>query len=155
MMTSVVINTTVAPAPTLECRTERATLLRALTTVGIGVARRPIVPTLGGVLLDGRDGHLTLTTTDHETVVSVRVPDAVVTAGRLLIDHAEATKLLAALVKGTRKRDADVMPVTVRTTVDGTSLLELGGYTMPVTTYPVEQFPALPEIPPTVAEVNC
>lgn len=146
--------TTVAPAPSLECRTDRATLVHALTTVGIGVARRPIVPALGGVLLDGRDGHLTLTTTDYETAVSVRVPDVVRTPGRLLIDHAEATKLLAALVKGTRKRDADTIPVTLWTTVDGSAVLELAGYTMPVTTYPAEEFPTLPETPPTVAEVN-
>ncbi|WP_406692804.1 DNA polymerase III subunit beta [Saccharopolyspora sp. ID03-671] len=146
--------TTVAPAPRLECRTNRATLVHALTTVGIGVARRPIVPALGGVLLDGRDGHLTLTTTDYETAVSVRVPDVVHTPGRLLIDHAEATKLLAALVKGTRKREADTMPVTLWTTADGKAVLELAGYTMPVTTYPAEEFPTLPQTPPTMAEVN-
>ena len=146
--------TTVAPASGLECRTDRATLVHALTTVGMGVARRPVVPALGGVLLDGRDGHLTVTTTDNETVVSVRVPDVVRSPGRLLIDYAEATKLLAALVKGTRKRDADAMPVTVRTTVDGGAVVELGGYTMPVTTYPAEEFPTLPEIPPTMVEVD-
>ena len=146
--------TAVAPASRLECRTDRATLVHALTTVGMGVARRPVVPALGGVLLDGRDGHLTVTTTDYETVVSVRVPDVVRSPGRLLIDYAEATKLLAALVKGTRKRDADAMPVTVRTTVDGAAVFELGGYTMPVTTYPAEEFPTLPEIPPTMVEVD-
>ncbi|WP_263247260.1 DNA polymerase III subunit beta [Saccharopolyspora rosea] len=146
--------TTVAPASGLECRTDRATLVHALTTVGMGVTRRPVVPVLGGVLLDGHDGHLTVTTTDYETVVSVRVPEVVRSPGRLLIDYAEATKLLAALVRGTRKRDADAMPVTVRTTVDGGAVVELGGYTMPVTTYPAEEFPTLPEIPPTMAEVD-
>lgn len=146
--------TAVQSAPALECRMDRATLAHALTTVGVGIARRPVVPLLGGVLLDGRSGDLTVTATDCETAVSVRVPDSVLTPGRLLIDHAEATKLVAALVKGIRKRDADTMPVSVKTTGDGTAVLELGGYTMPVTTYPAEDFPTLPDAPPTVAEVN-
>lgn len=142
------------PAPTLELCTDRATLAHALTMVGLAIARRPVVPLLGGVLLDGRDGHLTLTTTDYETVASVRIPDVVHAPGRLLIDHAEVTKLLAALVKGTRKRDADRLPVTVRTTGDATATLELGGYTMPVTTYAAEDFPTLPDTPPTVADAD-
>ncbi|MBA0127282.1 DNA polymerase III subunit beta [Haloechinothrix sp. YIM 98757] len=146
---------TVTPStPELEVHTDRATLAGALTTVGVGLARRPGVPTLGGVLLDGRDGDLTLTATDLETVATVRVPDAVRTSGRLLIDHTEATKLLAALVKGERKRDADAAPVTVRTTDDGTAVLDVGGYTMPVTTYRAAEFPTLPEAPPAVAEID-
>lgn len=154
---STAINTTtpaISPAPAFECGTDRATLVRALTTVGAGVPRRPAVPLLGGVLLEGEDGQLVLTTTDYDTTVSVRVPDAVCTPGRLLVDHTEAAKLLAALVKGTRKRDADTAPVTIRAAVGGTGVLELGGYAMPLTTYPAEDFPTVPEVPPTVAEVN-
>ncbi|GAA4884511.1 DNA polymerase III subunit beta [Pseudonocardia sp. C8] len=153
-MTTATDTTTVASTAPVLFRTDRATLAHALTTVGVGLARRPAVPMLGGVLLDGRDGDLTLTTTDLETVATVRVPDAAPIPGRVLIDYTEATKLLGALVKGWRKRDADAAPVTVRTTEDGTAVLELGGYTMPVTTYAAEDFPTLPETPPTVAEVD-
>lgn len=150
-------NATMPAAPSgapLRFRTDRATLAHALTTVSVGLARRPAVPMLGGVLLDGRDGDLTLTATDLETVATVRVPDAAPAPGRVLIDHIEVTKLLGALVKGQRKRDADAAPVTVYTTDDGTAVLELGGYTMPMTTYAAEDFPTLPETPPTVAEVD-
>ncbi|WP_020501012.1 DNA polymerase III subunit beta [Sciscionella marina] len=156
-MTTATHTTTVTAAPSgapVLFRTDRATLAHALTTVGVGLARRPALPMLGGVLLDGRDGDLTLTATDLETVATVRVPAAAPTPGRVLIDHTEATKLLGALVKGRRKRDADAAPVTVRTTDDGTAVLELGGYTMPVTTYAAEDFPTLPATPPTVAEVD-
>ncbi|GAA5110209.1 DNA polymerase III subunit beta [Haloechinothrix salitolerans] len=150
-------NATMTAAPSgapLRFRTDRAALAHALTTVSVGLARRPAVPMLGGVLLDGRDGDLTLTATDLETVATVRVPDAAPAPGRVLIDHTEATKLLGALVKGQRKRGADAAPVTVYTTDDGTAVLELGGYTMPMTTYAAEDFPTLPETPPTVAEVD-
>lgn len=147
--------TTATPSESpLMVRTDRATLAHALATVRVGLARRPAAPMLGGVLLDGRDGALTLTTTDLDTVATVRVPDAAPAPGRVLIEHTEATKLLRALVKGRRKPDADAEPVTVRTTDDGTAVLELGGYTMPVTTYAANDFPTLPQNPPTVAQVD-
>ena len=142
------------PESALLVETDRATLVHALSTVGVGLARRPTMPMLGGVLLEGHRATLTLTATDLETVATVRVPNTVRTAGRVLIDHAETTKLLGALVKGTRKRDADGAPVTVRTAEDGTAILGLGGYTMPVTTYAAENFPALAPSPAVVAEVN-
>jgi DNA polymerase-3 subunit beta len=155
MTTATDTTTTAAPsgAPVLF-RTDRATLAHALTTVGVGLSHRPAVPMLGGVLLDGRDGDLTLTATDLETVATVRVPNVAPISGRVLIDHSEATKLLGSLVKGRRKRDADAAPVAVRTTDDGTAVLELGGYTIPVTTYTAEDFPTPPETPPIVAEVD-
>lgn len=129
-------------------------MARALTTVGVALARKPVVPSLGGVLLNGQNGRLTVSTADLDTVATARVPDSEVTPGRILIDHAETTKLPDALVKGRRKRDADGEPVMLRTVDDGTALIELGGYTVPVTTYPTEDFPTPPDIPPTVAEVN-
>ncbi|QGK70303.1 DNA polymerase III subunit beta [Allosaccharopolyspora coralli] len=141
-------------AALLECQTDRATLTEALSTVAVGVPRRPAVPLLGGVLLESRGGHLTLTTTDIDTVVSVRIPDAVNAPGALLVDHVELSKMLGALVKGSRKREADAMPVTLRATVDGHAVLSLGGYTMPLTAYPVEEFPTLPTVPASMAEAD-
>lgn len=139
----------------LECRLDRARLTEALATVGVGVSSRPVVPLLGGVLLDGNEGTLSLSTTDYESFVSVRVPEVTVAIpGRLLVDHAELTKLIAALVTGVKKREADALPVTIRATVDGTGVVEIDGYSMPLTTYPVEQFPGSPERPDTVAEVD-
>ncbi|MPZ79663.1 MAG: DNA polymerase III subunit beta [Actinophytocola sp.] len=143
-----------APAAELGFTTDRATLADALTTVGLAVSKHPVVPVLGGALLQARDGHLTISATDYETTVTVRLPGTVQTAGALLVDHGEITKLIGALVKGTRKRDADALPVTVRATDDGTPVVDLGGYTMPVTGYPTEDYPAIPDAAPTLAQVD-
>lgn len=140
-------------AASLECRLDRATLADALAVVGVGIARRPAAPQLGGVLMDGCDGDLTLTTINQGACVSVRVPGAARRSGRLLVHHGEATKMLAAVTKGARKREADNLAATVRRRGD-TAVLEIGGYTVPVTTYPANDFPACPEIPPVVAEVD-
>jgi DNA polymerase-3 subunit beta len=134
--------------------TDRATLADALTTVGFAVSKHPIVPLLGGALLQARDGYLEITATDYDTTVTVRLPGTVQTPGTLLVDHGEITKLLAALVKGTRKRDADALPVTVRTLVDGTPVVDLAGYTMPLTSYLAVDYPTMPDAAPTIAEVD-
>ncbi|WP_031470558.1 hypothetical protein [Sciscionella sediminilitoris] len=49
-MTTATDTTTAASTAPVLFRTDRATLARALTTVGVGMARRPAVPMLGGVL---------------------------------------------------------------------------------------------------------
>ncbi|MEC3974337.1 DNA polymerase III subunit beta [Amycolatopsis sp. H20-H5] len=134
--------------------TDRATLADALTTVGLAISKRPVVPMLGGALLQARDGHLTITGTDYDTTVTVRLPGTVDTPGTLLLDHGELTKLLGALVKGTRKRDADALAVTVRTLDNGTPVVDLAGYTMPVTDFPAEEYPTMPGAGPTVAQVD-
>ncbi|HEU0089028.1 MAG TPA: DNA polymerase III subunit beta [Pseudonocardiaceae bacterium] len=134
--------------------TDRATLVDALTTVGLAVSTTSARPSEGGVLLEGRDGHLVISATDRDTAVSVRVPDAARTVGRLLIDHAEITKLLGALVKGTRKRDADTLPVAIKAAEPSTPVVELAGYVVPLTTYPIGECPNLPAVPPVVAQVD-
>lgn len=139
--------------PSLECRLDRATLADALAVVGVGIARRPVAAHVGSVLMDGRDGDLTLTTTDYDSYVSVRVPGAARRSGRLLMHHGEAAKILAAVTKGTRKRDTDNLVATVRFRGD-TALLAVGGYTLPITTYPVNEFPSSPESPPIIADVD-
>jgi DNA polymerase III subunit beta len=95
-----------------------------------------------------------ISATDYDTTVTVRVLGTVRTAGTLLLDHSEIAKLLGALVKGIRKRDADALPVTVRTLDDGTPVVDLGGYTMPVTAYATEDYPAIPDVAPTLAQVE-
>ncbi|GAA5121387.1 DNA polymerase III subunit beta [Haloechinothrix salitolerans] len=139
--------------PSLECCLGRATLARVLAVAGVGIARRPAAPHLGGVLLDGHDGDLALTTTDQGAYVSVRVPGGARRSGRLLIHHGEATKMLAAVTKGARKREADNLAAAVRRRGD-TAVLEIGGFTVPITTYPANDFPAPPQSPPIIAEVD-
>jgi len=154
-MTSTVHTTnTLDTARGMGFATDRGSLVEALITVGLAVPKRPAVSVLGGVLLCASEDHLTVSGTDHETMVSVRVPGTVQHPGTLVIDHAELTKLLGALVKGTRKRDADTLAVTVRTTDDGTPVVDLAGYTMPVTSYPTGDYPTIPDPAPTLAQVD-
>lgn len=141
-------------AARLKFTTDRAAMVDALTAVGLAVPKRPTVPMLGGALLQAGEGQLTISATDFDTTVTVRVPGIVDTPGALLLDHGEIAKLLGALVKGTRKRDADALPVTVRTLDDGTPVLDLGGYTMPVTAYRVQDYPEIPDVAATLAQVD-
>jgi DNA polymerase-3 subunit beta len=131
----------------------RASLVDALTTAGLAVPKRPDMPVLGGVVLHTRGDHVTISATDYTTSVSVRVAGTVRHPGALVVDHAELTKLLVALVKGTPKRDADRLPVTVRTD-DGTPVVDLAGYTMPLTNYVASDYPTVPDAAPTVAHVD-
>lgn len=134
--------------------TDRAALVDALTTVGLAVAKAPVVPMLGGALLRARGGDLTISATDYDTTATVRVPGTVQPPGSLLLDHGELTKLLGALVKGTRKRDADALPVALRTLADGTPVVDLAGYAMPVTAYQTDDYPETPVSLPTLAQVD-
>ncbi|HVV12120.1 DNA polymerase III subunit beta [Amycolatopsis sp.] len=135
-----------SPTNRIGFTTDRARLADALTAVGPAVPKRPAVPILGGALLNAHDGGLTISATDYDTEVTARLSGTVHTTGALLVDHHEFAKLLAALVKGTRKRDADRLAVTVRTANDdGTPVVDLAGYTVPVTSYPVEEYPTIPD----------
>lgn len=134
--------------------TDRASLTDALATVGLVVPTRPAAPALGGVLLRNSDGWLTLTGTDFDTTVSVRVPGSATDQTALVVDHREIAELLGALVKPSTARDTAGLPVTIRTTGAGTALVEFAGYSVPVTTYPVDDYPAVPETTPTSTQVD-
>lgn len=138
----------------LSVATDRATLLDALATVGLAVTGRPVLPTLAGVLLEASSGDLTVSATDYDTAVTVRLPGATAGAGRLLVEHGELSRLLDALTKGTRKRDADRAPVTISAEDPTAPVLGLGGYTVPLETLPVADYPPLPAVPPSVARVD-
>lgn len=62
---------------------ERAALLRALGHVQSVVERRNTIPILSNVMLDARDGNLSLTATDMEIAIVETVPAEVATAGAI------------------------------------------------------------------------
>ena len=142
------------PGTALSVRTDRGTLVDALGTVGLAVPVRPALPVLAGVLLEACDGDLIASATDYSTAATVRVPGAATGAGRVLVDHAELVRLLDALTKGTRKRDADRLPVDI--TVDDVAgpVVRVGGYAVPLECLPVADYPARPAAPPTVASLG-
>ena len=139
----------------LSVHTDRATLSDALATAGLAIPARPALPVLSGVRLDGTaEGDLIVSATDYDSAVTVRVPGAATGTGRLLVDHAELTKLLDALTKGIRKRDAERTPVTITADDPAAPVVGLGGYTVPLDTLPVENYPTLPAVPRAVASVD-
>lgn len=131
----------------------RAELASALATVAIAVSPRPAVPVLAGVLLESDGADLVVRGYDYDTSVSVRLTGAAVAPGRLLVNHAELTKLLKALVKGLGKRDADRALVTLRAGDGASATVEIADTTVPLNLLPLEDYPALPEVPPLVAHV--
>ncbi|PSK89949.1 DNA polymerase-3 subunit beta [Murinocardiopsis flavida] len=148
-------NDPTAPASAPTFTTSRAVLADALATVGLAISTRPAVPLLGAVLLEGRDdGRLTLSGFDYETVITVTIPDAATVAGRVLIDHSETVRVLSALVKGKSKRQADATPVTITAPAPDAPRMSVNGYTVPVTAYPLGDYPTLPDAPPPVAQFN-
>ncbi|GAA3744556.1 DNA polymerase III subunit beta [Salinactinospora qingdaonensis] len=134
--------------------TTYARLTDALATVGLAICSNTAVPIMAGVLLESSNGDLVLNGFDYETAISVRIPEAATTQGRLLVDHTELTKLMNALVKGTRKREAERLPVTISATDTTSATVELADSTMPLTTLPLDDYPTLPATPPTTARVD-
>lgn len=140
---------------TLRCRVAYGRLLEAVTTVGIAIDRKPPLPVLGGALLEATDTTLTISATDYVTAATVTLDDLVVEQpGRVLLDHAELVKLLPTLVAGAPKPEVPQLPVTLRSRSDGAVTLNAYGHTMPVRTYPVDDYPSLPARPATVATLD-
>ncbi|MEE2040209.1 DNA polymerase III subunit beta [Nocardiopsis sp. CT-R113] len=135
----------------LEITTTRRELAEALATVGTAIAKRPAIPVLAGVHLEGhQDGTLTLTGFDYDTAITVTLEQAVTNPGRCLLNHAELVGMLAATAKGTPKKKADTAHVTVAHN-SGKPTVTVDGYTLPLTDLPREDYP-LPDmaVPPTL-----
>ncbi|MBE2997170.1 DNA polymerase III subunit beta [Nocardiopsis sp. HNM0947] len=148
-------NTTDHPTAAMAAFTlTRAELVEALSTVGAAVPKRPAVPCMAGVLLESNGPDLWVSGYDYATSVTVRIPDAVDSPGRVLVSHSELSKLLKALVKGLGKRAADGLPVTVRNEDDQYAAVELAGSTIPMELFPVDDYPSLPATPPAFASID-
>lgn len=130
--------TALAQAPARFTATHRA-LSDALKTVALGIAARPIVPVLGGVLVETAGGALTLRGFDYETSVSVRVDGEADGDGLSLLHLGELKNVLAGAVAGEKPADAARTPVRVD---DG--VLSTPDLAVPLKTLPLEAYPAFP-----------
>ncbi|MFI8515288.1 hypothetical protein ACIGHB_29590 [Streptomyces sp. NPDC085460] len=105
-------------------------LTAALTTVALGINPKITNPAQHGVRVQSSSNAVTLCTFDLETAVSVTLPGATPTmAGASLLDHAQWTKVMGALVAGEAKAVAARMPVTL-----SGDLLTGGAMTVPIAT---------------------
>ena len=109
------------------------------------VSQRPVIPQLGGLLLDAREDTLTVTAFDLDTRCSATIEAAVTGAGRALL----SARLLTAIAK-TVARDVDVT-ITVD---DAVATLGCGRSEWSLPVMPVEDFPGLPELDTPVGEVD-
>jgi len=124
-------------------------LTDALNLAAIAVPPRPPVPTLGGVVAHTQGRTVTLSAYDYEVTVSVTVPADTATTGRSVLDYDEFKKSLAAAVAGETKAAVAATVVTV----DGEQL-STAQVSVPVTSYPPQEYPSLPPTAPPVVTVD-
>lgn len=134
--------------------TTRAELVEALATVSAAIAPRPVLPCMAGVLLESNGPDLWARGYDYDTTVTVRIPNAVETPGRMLVSHGELSSLLKALTKGVGKREADRLPVSVRNEDNQCATVTLADSTIPMELLPVDDYPTLPSMPDVFALVD-
>lgn len=122
-------------------------LVAALKDAALAVPSRPGVPVMGYLLAVVDDSSVTLTAFDFETAITVALPEAEdIEPGRMLIPHAEISKILTAAVKGSTKATVDAEMVTVAVD-DGAPVVTIAGYGIPLA-HDLE-LDAFPEVPAT------
>lgn len=129
--------------------TTHRTLSDALKTVALGIAARPIVPVLGGVVAETAGGALTLRGFDYETSVSVRVDGEADGDGVSLLNFYDLKNVLAASVAGEKTAVASRTPVRV----DG-GVLSTPDLAVPLNTLPLAEYPAFPPDAPGQVTVD-
>ncbi|MEU7480485.1 DNA polymerase III subunit beta [Lentzea sp. NPDC042327] len=149
------LETTQVDTDAIVFATTHAELLAGLEAARLGVASKPPVAVLGGVLLEGVDGQLALTTFDGEVHVRVKVATTTCTDGRLLVDHANLLGALDALLTGVTKKKAANMPVEIWASAPDRPVLVFNGQEMPLKSLRIEDYPTpYPALPPVVAQVS-
>jgi DNA polymerase-3 subunit beta len=127
----------------MKIRVERDGLADAVAWVARSLPSRPPVPVLGGVLLDagsdeGDTGDaLTVSGFDYEVSAQVGVPATIAAGGKTLVSG----RLLADITKALPNHPVEI-------SVDGARVsITCGSAKFSLPTMPVEDYPALPEMP--------
>jgi DNA polymerase-3 subunit beta len=121
----------------VKFRVERDVLADAVAWAARSLPARPPVPVLAGLMLDASDGRLVLSSFDYEVSARVEVaadvaePGVALVSGRLLADIS---------------RSLPAKPVEV-TTDAAKVVVTCGSSRFTLLTLPVEDYPALPEMP--------
>ncbi|WP_018349178.1 DNA polymerase III subunit beta [Longispora albida] len=128
----------------MKFRVERDALAEAVAWTAKSLPNRPPVPVLAGVLLRVADGHLTVSGFDYEVSSQVRVLVNAESDGVTLVSG----RLLAEITKALPAKPVDVAAV-------GSHLeLTCGSARFTLPTMPVEDYPTLPEMPPTAGQID-
>ncbi len=128
----------------MEIRLERDILADAVAWAARSLPNRPSVPILAGLRVVAKAGEVVMSSFDFETSARITVPAEVATAGDVLVSG----KLLAEI-----SRSLPAKPVSI-TTDESTMTLKCGSAKFTLQTLPLEDYPALPEMPEAAGEID-
>lgn len=121
----------------MKFQVERSALADAVAWVARSLPQRPPMPVLAGILLEVDADELTVSSYDYEVSTQMKVDSATETAGRTLVSG----RLLADITKALPNKPVSFAVEGSRLKITcGTSRFELP-------TMPVEDYPALPDMP--------
>ena len=121
----------------MKFRVERDVLADAVAWAARSLPARPPVPVLAGLMLDARNGRLVLSSFDYEVSARVEVAADIAEPGVALVSG----RLLADISRSLPGRPVDVATDAAKVVVT------CGSSRFTLLTLPVEDYPALPEMP--------
>ncbi len=129
----------------MKFRVDRDVLADAVAWTARSIPARPgTIPQLAGILMVAGPDGLELSGFDYETSAHAQLPVEVADEGKALISG----RLLADICRALPDRPVDV-------SMDGAKVsLTCGSSRFSMQTMPVEDYPALPELPPVVGSVD-
>ena len=128
----------------MHIRVERDALAQAVTWAARTLPSRPSMPVLSGVMLIAEQDSLTLSSFDYEISARVQLDIDVIEPGKVLVSG----RLLADITKA-----LPTAPVVLK--LEGNRvLIECGRSSFTLPTLPVEDYPALPDMPTTAGSVD-
>ncbi|MEU6113896.1 DNA polymerase III subunit beta [Streptomyces sp. NPDC047117] len=127
----------------MKIRVERDVLAEAVAWAAKSLPARPPVPVLAGLLLKAEDGSLSLSGFDYEVSARVSVDAETEEEGTVLVSG----RLLADICRSLPNRPVEISTDGVRVTV------VCGSSRFTLHTLPVEEYPALPQMPTATGTV--
>ncbi|MGW8950492.1 DNA polymerase III subunit beta [Streptomyces sp. NPDC055709] len=127
----------------MKIRVERDVLAEAVAWVARSLPARPPAPVLAGLLLKAEDGALSFSSFDYEVSAKVSVEAEVEEDGTVLVSG----RLLADICRALPNRPVEISTDGVRATV------VCGSSRFTLHTLPVEEYPALPQMPTATGTV--
>ncbi|MEU4492804.1 DNA polymerase III subunit beta [Streptomyces sp. NPDC023998] len=127
----------------MKIRVERDVLAEAVAWVARSLPARPPAPVLAGLLLKAEDGAVSFSSFDYEVSARVSVEAEVDEDGTVLVSG----RLLADICRALPNRPVEISTDGVRATVI------CGSSRFTLHTLPVEEYPALPQMPTATGTV--
>jgi DNA polymerase III subunit beta len=130
--------------PAVKFRVDRDVLADAVAWAARSLPVRPSVPVLSGLLIDASDDGLVLSTFDYETSARATLSAEVSDEGRALVSG----RLLSDICRSLPAKPVEMM-------LDGARVsLTCGSARFSLQTMPVEDYPALPDMPAATGTVS-